>query len=55
MINTRQFIANQQIKTAFATNGILLTMIQSKSNQIFKLLKVYELTGKLKEKTSNIK
>ena len=30
MINTRQFIANQQIKTAFVTNCIILTIIHWK-------------------------
>ena len=27
MINTKQFIANQQIKVAFTTNDIILTII----------------------------
>ena len=30
MINTRQFVANQQIKTGFATNGIILIIIHRK-------------------------
>ena len=30
MINTKQFIVNQQIKTAFATIGIILTIIHWK-------------------------
>ena len=32
LINTRQLIANQQIKTAFATNGIMLTLIHQKTS-----------------------
>ena len=31
-INTKQFIANQQIKAAFATNGIILTILLSLEN-----------------------